>query len=496
MNFLFPTSCRNARTWLACLAIPALATGCQKSTPRSAGSEAVAKPTISVPVASRAPVAAKPAAVSTNVSNPSAAIRTPIHDQPSFALARVVSGIKRGTAIAKLPKRFLGLCNSSYPRNATIDWASGKREFGNWRSEFGDIFFDVLRDGGVNVLGDPKNLFEQKEDAQSAELLVGARIRKLDGKFCEKHRWGTGRPTGRFSGEFSVLVEWSVYSTLIKKTVARFETEGYFRQRKAKVDGVLVTFIGAFTAATESLLTTRKFVELVERKSGASEVLARPQVPAETRPAGVEKFEPLAIARTRQSRLAIGRIVGDVTASVVSVRAGGGHGSGFLIDRSGLLLTNEHVVKTARRVQVVFLNGLEVTGEVLRRDPVNDVALVRIPIRARSVLPLRSEPARRLEDVYAIGSPIHEDLAGTVTRGVVSAWRLFKQRGIRRIQADVPISGGNSGGPLLDGFGNVVGISVATVGHKRAQNLNWFVPINDAVEALNIVYRDAKLSAR
>ena len=168
----------------------------------------------------------------------------------------------------------------------------------------------------------------------------------------------------------------------------------------------------------------------------------------------------------------IRRIIGGVISAVVSVRAGGGHGSEFLIDRSGLLLTNEQVIKTAKRVQVVFGNGLEVTGTVVRRDPVHDVALVKILLRACSVLPMREKPARRLEDVYAVGSPVVEELAGTVTRGVVSAWRQSQPDGIRHIQADVPISGGNSGGPLLDRFGNVVGISVGAIVNERAQNLN------------------------
>jgi len=84
-----------------------------------------------------APTVAKPAAqvspkVTPAADTPTVAIRTPIHDQPSFALARVVFGIKRGNAITTFPKRFGGLCNSSYARKATLDRASGTWEFGSW----------------------------------------------------------------------------------------------------------------------------------------------------------------------------------------------------------------------------------------------------------------------------------------------------------------------------------------------------------------------------
>jgi serine protease Do len=135
---------------------------------------------------------------------------------------------------------------------------------------------------------------------------------------------------------------------------------------------------------------------------------------------------------------------------------------------------------------VIFTNGLEVTGKVLRRDPAVDVALVQIPIRTRNVLPIRRELPRRLEDVYAVGSPMDEQLQASFTKGVVSGLRIDRVTGIRDIQADVPISGGNSGGPLLDRFGNVVGIAVSGIEDARAQNINFFIPIQDALDAIRV----------
>ena len=167
---------------------------------------------------------------------------------------------------------------------------------------------------------------------------------------------------------------------------------------------------------------------------------------------------PFKMPRIPLSRQSIERMVGQVLSAVMTIRIGGGHGSGFLIGHAGYLLTNQHVVGSAEKVQVVFFNGLEVTGAVLRRDAVNDVDLVQIPVRARSILPIHNYMIRRLEEVYAVGSPMGEALQATVTKGVVSGLRIDPSIGIRRIQADVPISAGNSGGPLLDKFGNVVGI--------------------------------------
>ena len=154
------------------------------------------------------------------------------------------------------------------------------------------------------------------------------------------------------------------------------------------------------------------------------------------------------------------------------------------------------MVGSAENVQVVFANGVEVTGKVLRRDGTNDVALVQIPLRTRSVLPIREDMVGPLEEVYAVGSPMDETLQATITKGVVSAIRMDPRSGIRLIQADVPVSPGNSGGPLLDAQGNVVGLTVAVYADDRAQALNFFIPIQDALDALGIELRSDRTSMR
>ena len=100
---------------------------------------------------------------------------------------------------------------------------------------------------------------------------------------------------------------------------------------------------------------------------------------------------------------------------------------------------------------------------------------------------LRSSDAEvRISDtVFAIGSPLDEALKSTVTRGVVSAFRHLKHRGMDYIQADVDIQSGNSGGPLVDANGNVVGITVLGIG-DRSIGLNFFIPISEALEFLKI----------
>ena len=93
-------------------------------------------------------------------------------------------------------------------------------------------------------------------------------------------------------------------------------------------------------------------------------------------------------------------------------------------------------------------------------------------------------------------APISATCQATVIKGVVSGLRIDPSTGIRRIQANVPISAGHSGGPLLDEFGYVVGITASDVVHERAQNLNSFIPIQDALKALRIELQSIKTSMR
>lgn len=481
MIMLFSTSAAKVPVLVRLLMVAAIAllvAGCNATEKAEPPKVAVAEP-VQVSVAEPVQVSGAES-VKVSAAEP-VKITTLLTNQASFALGKVVSSIRRGTAIARFPKSGFGLCNRSHPRNSTLEWASGRKIFGNWRSEVGGVFYDALRGRGVNVVGNPDDLFRQDDAARSAEYLLGARIRKLTGTFCEAHRWLGGVPTDRYKGEFHIEVEWSVFSTLTDRTVARFETQGYFKQKKAILEGINVAFLGAFGVAVENILANRKFVGLLE-KMPATEVATGTGLNAPAR----ETANRIAVPKSRESNQPIQRIRNRVVESVVTIRIGRGHGSGFMVDRSGLLLTNAHVVKDAKRVQVIFANGLEVTGEVLRRSRIQDVALVNIPSRVRSFLPLRDGPAQQLEDVYAIGSPHFEALQSTITKGVVSAWRTDPLTGIRHIQADVPISGGNSGGPLVDRFGNVVGITVATLADQRAQNINFFIPIEDALRALNI----------
>ncbi|KQU48305.1 hypothetical protein ASG67_13440 [Sphingomonas sp. Leaf339] len=141
----------------------------------------------------------------------------------------------------------------------------------------------------------------------------------------------------------------------------------------------------------------------------------------------------------------------------------GALGSGFIVDASGLVITNNHVVEGADRVTVQMSDGQEFPGRVLGRDPKIDVAVVRIEGKGKftAIKWGDSDHIRVGDSVFAVGSPF--GLGNTVTSGIVSA----RGREIGAgpyddfLQVDAAINSGNSGGPLFDGSGRVVGVNTA-----------------------------------
>jgi S1-C subfamily serine protease len=159
-----------------------------------------------------------------------------------------------------------------------------------------------------------------------------------------------------------------------------------------------------------------------------------------------------------------------------------GGASGFIIDRTGFIVTNNHVVDGAREIEVVLTDGRSVIGEVVGVDPATDLALVKIPSDGLPAAEFGdSEKLRAGQLVIAIGNPL--GFQNTVSTGVVSALgrsiRTDSGRLVENvIQTDVSLNPGSSGGPLVDSRGRVVGVNTAVI--IRAQGISLALPSSTA----------------
>ncbi len=157
-------------------------------------------------------------------------------------------------------------------------------------------------------------------------------------------------------------------------------------------------------------------------------------------------------------------------------------GSGFIIDEKGILVTNNHVIEGAEDI-VVQVNGeKKFKATVIGADPLSDIAVLKIESKEK-FLPVRfgdSDKARIGDWVIAIGNPF--GLGGTVTSGIISARN--RSIGLSRyedyIQTDASINSGNSGGPLFDMNGNVIGINTAILGRSGNVGIGFSIPSNSA----------------
>jgi serine protease DegQ len=159
-------------------------------------------------------------------------------------------------------------------------------------------------------------------------------------------------------------------------------------------------------------------------------------------------------------------VVRSVEPSVVTIFRGDGVGSGVVFRDDGTIVTNEHVVRGARTVEISFADGRRVTGTVLATDVATDLAVVRADRSGLPAARFREQLPQVGEQAIAIGSPL--GLQQTVTAGIVSGLhRVIPADGERGqplvdlLQTDAPISPGNSGGALVDGSGQVMGINDA-----------------------------------
>ncbi len=174
-------------------------------------------------------------------------------------------------------------------------------------------------------------------------------------------------------------------------------------------------------------------------------------------------------------------------------------GSGFLITEDGFILTNYHVISGSSRIQVTLADQSQYSARALDTDRSDDLALIKVNPRKRQAF-LRLGDSDHLQvgqKVLAIGDPF--GLEGTLTTGVVSSiGRAIESEDNQRmegmIQTDAAINGGNSGGPLLDSGGDVIGINTAIVGRTNL-GIGFALPINRA-KAMLSDYRAGRITER
>jgi S1-C subfamily serine protease len=221
--------------------------------------------------------------------------------------------------------------------------------------------------------------------------------------------------------------------------------------------------------------------------------LAMADIDAAIKVSGYREIEPEKISDTVVRLPALPHSVTPLSEGSSALQAGvvtikrddGSHGSGFFVSKDGYLLTNQHVVGEEKFVTVKLTTGRELPGEVVRIHKKRDVAVVKVNESGMTALPLQLDLPDVASEVYAVGTPRFEQYSTTITKGIVSAYRTVDD--LKFLQSDASIQHGNSGGAMVDRFGNAVAIAVSGYMIGGASiSLNYFIPIADALKFLAI----------
>ena len=179
-----------------------------------------------------------------------------------------------------------------------------------------------------------------------------------------------------------------------------------------------------------------------------------------------------------------------------------GAGSGSILDRDGHVLTNHHVIDGAREIQVTLFNGQTFEAGLVGQDPPNDVAVLKIDAPQETLFPVEFDDSSRLrvgQKVYAFGNPF--GLERTLTMGIISSLnRTLPSRTGRMmkaiIQIDAALNQGNSGGPLINTRGRLIGMNTAIASPSRTgenTGVGFAIPVNSIKRVVPLLIRDGRV---
>ncbi|MDH3219773.1 MAG: trypsin-like peptidase domain-containing protein [Gammaproteobacteria bacterium] len=338
--------------------------------------------------------------------------------------------------------------------------------------DFGKPFDEVFEENGYLVAADKTFALQESasNDLSLAAVVTDIRLSHCGSRSAPDLRSFTQNST-------YLKIEWTVFDNLARRVVFKTTTEGLDDsfKKSPRFNGAAISASLAFRQATEHLLAQPEFVDLL---------LASPALDTGYMDDGVN-LQDIDIVYGNPDTRFISQ-TGAIEKASVTIRTAGGHGSGFVISAPGYVLTNHHVVARNREV-IVIMDGREQRAVVVRSNPGRDVALLKLEQRFDAEpMHIDTNDVTLGEEIYVVGTPLDERLNFSISRGIISARRVLDERSY--YQTDAAVNPGNSGGPVFNSSGNVIGITVAGLFTKDggSRNINYVIPILDALAALNI----------
>ncbi|MBX9851113.1 MAG: trypsin-like peptidase domain-containing protein [Cytophagaceae bacterium] len=315
----------------------------------------------------------------------------------------------------------------------------------------------AFSDDSLNISKTVSQVF--KEDNSDATYALGAEVSDM---------WGYATMENVY---VKINVKWSLLDLRKGKVVSIFETKGTAFHKNGTTDYLTLAFYSAARVLSQNPIFQETLIKGLKVEIDSIREVTF-----------VDKIDPLSFATQ-------GDLYKTCIESCVTVKTEFGHGSGVIISKTGGILTNYHVIEDAKKIEIIFSNELILEAEIIKVNEERDVAFLKVKAGSGfKCLPIHTGELSVGTDVLAIGTPEDISLGQSVTKGIVSGKR--KIEGQIYIQTDVSINSGNSGGPLVNTKGEIVGIVVAKIKQAGTEGLGFAIPINEALKVLKIEIKE------
>lgn len=411
----------------------------------------------------------------------------PLYKQRPIAFEKALIDLPRGQTYIAYPywrwsfdNVNIGLfesCNTTSRNrfaNSSADWSTGEKKFGSWQEEAAEFFNTPLKEMGYDVVDAFSTTFKRSREKRRAELLISARITDIKSNQCNLFNSVLMKDESLIGGDAYIQVEWEIYDTLADKVIATFTSSGIGIVEKPTEKGNELILLRALQNAAERLGHEEDFYRLLTQQDTLDNLIK-----------AEEKQSPIILEMQRkQNTHPLGENYFLTKRATVTI---GEDASGFYITRDGHILTTAEAVGSARTVTVEDSQGARLQATVLRTNFRLNVALLKTAVQKTYQLPIAEEEILKpLKKVFVVGNPEGGQNHATVSEGIVSNNRFKKKKNQYFIQASITTTAGYAGAPLLDEFGNVLGLHDGRNTEETA--FSYFIPIHDALRALNIQF--------
>lgn len=384
---------------------------------------------------------------------------------------KLIADFKDGTEIGKQ----VDLNGASEP----ITW-SGSIKVGE--EVFEKSFYTILTNMGYkSAYTEHVKLFseEKRDRPKLPRFTIGVEITNYN--IYLKEIKGKGYYSENLRGNVKVDYIWSVLDKSTGEVVLKRETQGIHRFQQNSYDDITYN-LQTFEMALIRFLGSSEFNKLVIESESVSVSKNIDPKKATDHNNSIEKIRLQSFSKQSD-------MIQAASESCVTIITDGGHGSGVVVSKKGLVLTAYHVVEGVNQIDIKFSNGLTLKAKLIDYDSFNDIAILDIIGEGFKALPLlpTGKNVGLGEELLTIGTPADLDLGQSISKGILSGKRKIEDRVY--LQTDISVSPGNSGGPLLNMKGEIIGIVQKKIIGEGIEGIGFSLPMDEIRRIMGIVER-------